>query len=489
MALSHAISRGCSIDSVKKYLQHFRQNPEEFAEIMQLGAPVLYYAIGRNSPELLKLLIEAGIGPNERQDGDSMLPPLAFAVIHGHLQSLDTTEMVRILLASGFDPMIIPKHLWGKYVEKPEEVWPKTKKSIKPLWCDEKIHQLLAQGLNVSQRYYLYQASIRKPLTAGETQLAQIHKASGLLKLPYYMIGQLPIIQNLQQTILGHLDFPQSLVMVFAGPPGHGKTELAQQLGNLLNVESVVVPCSQMETDFQILGPHQGYNGYKDGSLLNNHLAMNHGRFSVVFLDEFDKTSTKVCDALLTLMSEGVHRDRRNENPIDCSRTIWILASNKGDKAIQRFDQGNLKNMDEPEKLTKPLVSRIDHIFPFFPFSHSESAVVAHKFLLQNAAHLRRDIDLSDDARRHMGHCVITCTEDWKICSHMAEMGYDEDSGARGLKREARKILDEARNVYNSIPGVVSDTLNDGPYERLEVTLVPLGDNLYDYSVSRKLLE
>lgn len=513
MALCNAISHDCSIEYVKTYIQHYRNDDEEeFLEMMHLATPCLYYAIGRNSSQLVTMLLEFGISPHGLPHAGvkgEILPPLAFAVIHGHRKSMDTTEIVKTLLAAGADPQTIPMHLWTNYPEKPLADWPSTshlgnqRKNIS--WCRKETLSLLAQGLNLSQRYYLHQASIRKSLTSREVQLAEIHDAVELLKLPYRIIGQLPILESLQQTILDHLDSPSSLAIVFAGPPGHGKTELAQQLGGLLNMQTMAIACSQMKHDTELFGSKQGYERSSEGSQLNNHLATNNGKFSVAFLDEFDKTSHEVCAALLTVMSEGTYTDRRHNRVIDCSKTIWILASNRGDEAIKKFYQKDLKDKNDEERLTadlsnlerelralfkghwgNALTSRIDHIYPFFPFSHAEQAVVAHKFLQKDAAQVRQPINLSKDVARHMGHCILSHHEDWKLCSHMAQQGYDEDSGARGLKREASKVAMKARRVYNSIPGRVTQALNDGPYERLEVKLVGLGDQQYEVCVSHK---
>ncbi|KAI8940545.1 hypothetical protein NX059_004223 [Plenodomus lindquistii] len=493
IALCKAVSNGCDLESVKAYIERYRDDPEEFPVMMGLATPCLCYAIGKNSPKMVTLLVEYGIGACGTLDGEQksdMVPPLAFAVIHGHTDSVDTTEIVKILLAA--EPLGKRQHidLKGK------------------VWCRTTTLDLLAQGLKVSQRYYLQQASIHKPLTIRETQLAEVHDAMELLKLPYRIVGQLPILMKLQQTVLDHLDSPSSLVMVFAGPPGYGKTELAQELGDLLNLKTMAIACSQMKHDTELFGSKQGYERSSEGSLPNNHLAKNNGRFNVAFLAEFDKTSPDVCVALLTVMSEGANIDRRNNRTIDCSKTLWILASNCGDEAIKEFYHRVLEHMKDGEKLKVdlsglqrdlrglfkghwggPLTSRIDHIFPFFPFSHGEQAVVAHKFLLNDAAQVRKDINLSKDVPQHVGHCIVTHYEDWKLCGHMAIQGYDEDSRAQSLTREARKVAAKTRIVYNSVPEPVTQSLNEGPYEALEVKLISLGDQQYDVHASRKIYD
>lgn len=83
------------------------------------------------------------------------------------------------------------------------------------------------------------------------------------MKLAYHIIGQLPVLHDMQQRIANQLDSnqesPDPLVIVFAGPPGHGKTKLAGQLRGLLCVKHISISCAQIMSDTQLLRSHQGY--------------------------------------------------------------------------------------------------------------------------------------------------------------------------------------------------------------------------------------
>ncbi|KAF2186929.1 hypothetical protein K469DRAFT_772645 [Zopfia rhizophila CBS 207.26] len=73
---------------------------------------------------------------------------------------------------------------------------------------------------------------------AKQPQFAKTHNITGVLKLPYHIIGQDPAAKHIKEEVLAHtimdVDEPEPLMMVFAGPPGHGKTETAKQMGDLL---------------------------------------------------------------------------------------------------------------------------------------------------------------------------------------------------------------------------------------------------------------
>jgi ATP-dependent Clp protease ATP-binding subunit ClpB len=277
--------------------------------MMELVSPVLYCAIARNDRDLVDLLLEYGVNPNGRTDTNINAPPIAFAVIHGHIDSFDTTEILESLLCAGVDPKTIPEDMWKNYMEMPRETWP-TKDHKGLTWCDDDTRKQIAQGLNLGQRYALFRASLCPALTTRELQSAELYGVKNLIRLPHRVVGQIPAVEPLQKYILEHfassVDDPEPLVMVFAGPPGHGKTELAQQLGDLLGVKQDTVACSQMNCEFELFGAKLGYDRSQEGSKLNNLLAQNDGLSSVAFLDEFDKTSSKVCEALLTVMSEGM---------------------------------------------------------------------------------------------------------------------------------------------------------------------------------------
>ena len=96
------------------------------------------------------------------------------------------------------------------------------------------------------------------------------------------------------------------------GPSGHGKTELAKRMGELLSSEMECIDCTEMLHETDLFGPKKPYLGYELGSPLNNFLARLTGRRGIVFLDEFEKTTREVQNALLIPFDEGEFSLRLN---------------------------------------------------------------------------------------------------------------------------------------------------------------------------------
>jgi len=95
------------------------------------------------------------------------------------------------------------------------------------------------------------------------------------------------------------------LVLLFAGPSGHGKTELAQNLGRLISLDLHMVDCTTIKQETDLFGPRYPYVGYSEGSPLNNFLSDHTGTRSIVFLDEFEKTGQDIRETLLIPFQSG----------------------------------------------------------------------------------------------------------------------------------------------------------------------------------------
>ena len=306
--LAAGLTHGCSPDGIKQFLQTYpRESVVESIDDLVKGYKPLTYAVDHNSPECVQLLLEYGATLD--LEDFSKVPLLARAIMQTKWTAQNSTEVVKVLLAHGADPNCIPKDMWVDYIKQPDKACPAGAKfKTEALWCTPQYRLVLAETLHLTHRYLLWRASRIERPTGRVKQVASAHKVQLLFGLPFMMIGQDHAAKLVMDTVFSEIAFPTSkpLVLAFAGPSGHGKTELASQMGRLLNVQWLDVDCAQTSTEFGLLGSTAGYKSNEAGSRLNNFLAANANKRCVVFLDEFDKTTKEVREALLKVTDTGM---------------------------------------------------------------------------------------------------------------------------------------------------------------------------------------
>ncbi|KAL9122673.1 MAG: hypothetical protein Q9187_000770 [Circinaria calcarea] len=491
--LALALQRMLNIEDIRLYVLNY---PDEVIRgninSPVVGCPPIFYAAARNESKAIQMLVEFGADPNSWSVTWNV-PVLAFAIFQAVAgnQSMDTTNIVKTLLGAGAYPTMIPRSLWEDYTKTPELSEKATRKGIDPSWCNAAFRCLLARTLNLSQRYYLWKANSLKPASARTKQIALAYNIIPLLEIPFHIIGQSIATDTILSRVFGYLALNKKkpMVIVFAGPSGHGKTELARQMETLLSCSAITVDCTEMRHETDIFGAKHPYVGAEQGSKVNNFLAENTGRQSIVFLDEFEKSTSDAWNALLLPFDSGSYRDRRNGTTLDCSNTIWIIATNLVDSVIDRFFIDHLQNKDhnvqnaplqDLDSMIKkqfaatfkaPLTGRISIVVPFFPFQAGEQAVVASKFMLDFARLLRGPIDL--EKKRFIGHLELQFENDTEVARFLAETGYERGLGARSLARVVEQLI-ETPLAYEYVQGndEITMEMNDGPLQRYTVKVV-----------------
>ena len=139
---------------------------------------------------------------------------------------------------------------------------------------------------------------------------------------------------------------------LFMGPTGVGKTALARELANELNVNFERLDMSEyMEKHAvsRLIGAPPGYVGFEQGGLLTEMIKKN--PYTVLLLDEIEKAHPDIMNILLQIM-DGAKLTDNNGETSDFKNVILIMTSNIGTKEpnVMGFNKDNSAKSDKAIK-------------------------------------------------------------------------------------------------------------------------------------------
>ncbi|XXG99466.1 hypothetical protein Hte_005805 [Hypoxylon texense] len=480
-----AIQNGYSATNLRDLLCYFQKKDgnalKESLNADVEGFPATFYVVETKDADLVRYWIKYGGNPNAIH-GLRRFPLLAFAILRGVDSRPKATKTIETLLRLGASPHVIPEMYYDPFDRDLHGSWVADEDSYviaddtQP-WCTLEIRRHLVTALSLTQRYRLWQASRLSQVSGREQTLVIRKNAEEILGLHQTIIGQSMAAYSLRKSFFmyvptdhrwfarlmrsRHLAMPsrKPLVLLFAGPKGHGKSELANRLGYLLSSELANVDCADFKYEDELFGPKPPQQGHDLGSSLNNFLARNAGRRSIVFMDEFEKFDDTIRSGLLIPFDQGEYTDRRNTQKIDCSKTIWILATNQFDSIIRDLCEGREEISSNPnlgpqdltlrrqlchrilkESMTSfgaPLACRITEIIPFLEFNREEQALLADRCILEMEEKIAEPVvkSTNPDEDKLVGNVHLQITENATICSHIADNYYVPELGARSISR------------------------------------------------------
>lgn len=224
----------------------------------------------------------------------------------------DTTLTIATLLSLGATPQVIPKAFYSPFCRElpetgPSDQDPKDIQEENKQWCNVPSKLMLAKTLNLTQRYFLEKALHTRALTARERQVASRRGAELLFGIPYFLIGQTTAADSLKGKMMTHITVNRRrpLVVAFAGPSGHAKTELAKKLKTLHSLDTDVVDSANFQDGREVVDARAPFAGSENGSPLNNFLRAHSSQTCIIFLDEFERMSSQVRDTLLQPFDNG----------------------------------------------------------------------------------------------------------------------------------------------------------------------------------------
>ena len=245
---------------------------------------------------------------------------------------------------------------------------------------------------------------------------------------------------------------------IFLGPTGVGKTQLAKELAkNLFDSEEALIRIDMSEymekfAVSRLVGAPPGYVGYEEGGQLTEKVRRK--PYSIVLLDEIEKAHPDVFNLLLQALDDGQLTDSLGRR-IDFRNTIIIMTSNIGARQLQDFGTGvgfstgakQSKENDDRRGVIQNALKRA-----FAPeFLNRIDDVIVFNSLKREDIHRIIDIELSKLFGRieSLGY-GISLTDSAK--DFLVEKGYDEQFGARPLRRALQKYLEDplAEEIINA---------------------------------------
>ncbi len=298
------------------------------------------------------------------------------------------------------------------------------------------------------------------------------------------VIGQDEAIKNVVKAIRRNragLKDPNRPIgsFIFLGPTGVGKTYLAKVLAKyLFDSEDALIRIDMSEymekfAVSRLVGAPPGYVGYEEGGQLTEKVRRK--PYSIVLLDEIEKAHPDVFHLLLQVLDDGQLTDSLGRK-VDFKNTIIIMTSNIGSRQLKDFGQGvgfgTQAKKDSKDKYSRAVIENALKRSFAPEFLNRIDEVVIFESLNKENINQIIDIELKKVFARikEMGY-EPELTE--KARNYIVEKGWDEQYGARPLKRAIQKYVEDvlAEEIIKSNPEKGSKIVIDYDADKDDMTV------------------
>ncbi len=255
--------------------------------------------------------------------------------------------------------------------------------------------------------------------------------------------------------------------LLFCGPTGVGKTQLAKSLAKyLFGADGQKTRLVRLDmSEYQSGAAGQRFLNDANGEPAKWIQQIRTQPLQVLLFDEIEKASPEVFDILLSLLDEGRLTDRYG-NLTNFRSSVVLMTSNLGSTQQSLSGFHGASSVDYASSVRKALrpefINRLDAIVPFFPLLPESIYAMTRKEL--NEVRQREGI-------KRLG---LRLSFSDTLVQHIATIGFSSTLGARPLQRTIENLVMAklARWIVESLPALNSSVQMDWDSSKEEVVVI-----------------
>ena len=238
------------------------------------------------------------------------------------------------------------------------------------------------------------------------------------------------VVEAVQMARAGLLDDNKPLAsLLFVGPTGVGKTEVARVLSKELGIALVRFDMSEYTEKHavaKLIGSPAGYVGYEDGGLLTD--AIRKSPNCVLLLDEIEKAHQDIYNILLQVMDYARLTDNKGKHA-DFRNVILIMTSNAGAQFASQSSIGFASHTSRGDAMMKQVKKSFKPEF----LNRLSGAVVFHDMDQQMATLILQKKLRELDAKLQARNVSMKLGSD--AFEFLLKEGFTAEYGAREMDR------------------------------------------------------
>ena len=269
-----------------------------------------------------------------------------------------------------------------------------------------------------------------------------------------YVIGQAEAVTKISKSIrrnrIGIKDPNRPIgSFIFLGSTGVGKTYLAKKLAKeIFGSEDSLIRVDMSEyqekhTISRLIGSPPGYVGHEEGGQLTEQVK--NKPYSVILFDEIEKANKDIFSTLLQMLDDGHMTDGLGRK-INFKNCLIIMTSNIGVRKLQDFGTGvgfksNSSEAVREEEKRDILKKELTKFFAPEFLNRIDDVIVFNSLKKE---HVDRIVKLEiEKLVKRIESMKYKITYDESVVELISEVGFDEQFGARPIKRAIQDKIED----------------------------------------------